>query len=621
MKAYLRILKHGKVFRPRLAGAFLLMVCYNLFNVFSLALTIPFLKILFAAPVNTLPAAPAAGSFFSGTYLQEWLGWQVHYHIYTYGKMDVLYAFCGVLLGMIALKSFFRYLSLWMMAPIELGVMQILRNDLFRHLSYLPLSFYTRHRRGNLMTLVVNDVQVVQEAVLGTVINLLNDPLTMLFLLGTMLFLSWKLTLFTLIVLPLTGLVISRISKSLKRRARAGQGNLDVLVSYLDEFVGGVRIVKAFAAEQFVRQRYVAINDTFTRTMTGYRRRESMASPINEVLSVGVVIILILYGGSLIVSGDSALGSEEFIGFIVIFSQFIAPIKTMSGAVSRIQKAVVSYERIRTILDTDPGSTEQDAGQPVSAFSQEIRLEGVSYQYSPESKRVLKGIDLTIRKGETVALVGPSGGGKSTLVDLLSRFHDPTEGRILFDGQDYRSLDPHQLRQRMGIVTQEAILFNDTVRHNIAFGRPEVPMAQIEAAARIANAHDFIMGLAQGYDTPVGERGMALSGGQRQRLCIARAILNEPDILILDEATSALDSESEKQVQEALDRVTRDRTSIIIAHRLSTILNADKIVVIVEGDLVEMGTHAELLAQDGMYAKLYHLQFGTDTPAADDVQG
>ncbi|MBX3101587.1 MAG: ABC transporter ATP-binding protein [Bacteroidetes bacterium] len=621
MKAYLRILRHGRVFRPRLAAAFLLMLLYNVFNVFSLALTIPFLKILFASDTAAALPHPGDGSFFSSEYTQHWMSWQVQHNIQLYGKMQVLYAFCAVLLGMIILKSIFRYLSLWIMAPIELGVMQILRNDIFRHLSYLPLSFYTRHRRGNLMTLVVNDVQVVQEAVLGTIINLINDPLTMLFLLGTMLFLSWKLTLFTLIVLPLTGLVISRISKSLKRRARSGQGSLDTLVGYLDEFVGGIRIVKAFAAEQFVRNRYQAINHRFTRTMTGFRRREGMASPLNEVLSVGVVIIIILYGGSLIMSGNSPLGSEEFIGFIVIFSQFIAPLKTVSNAVSRIQKAVVSYERIRGILDQDAGRTEQDGGQPVTTFQEEIFLEKVSYQYAPDSKRVLKGIDLTIRKGETVALVGPSGGGKSTLVDLLSRFHDPTEGRILLDGTDYRQLDPHQLRQRMGIVTQEAILFNDTIRNNIAFGRPDIPQAQIEAAARIANAHGFITQLEGGYEAMAGERGMALSGGQRQRLCIARAILHEPDILILDEATSALDSESEKLVQEALDRVTRDRTSIIIAHRLSTILNADKIVVIVEGDMVEVGTHAQLLAQEGMYARLYHLQFGNGEAPGDASQG
>lgn len=611
MRKYLAILAYGRAYRTQMVLAFVFLLLFNVFNIFSLGLAIPFLQILFDEGATVTPVDPGPVEF-SGSYLNAYLTYVIQQGIAEYGKMMVLYVFSGMLFGLIVLKSFFRLLSNWMLAPVEQGVVETMRNRIFDKLNRLGLPYYTRMRKGKLMTLVVNDVQIIQEAVIGTLMPVFSDPLNMLMLLLAMVFLSWKLTLFTLLVLPLTGLVISRVNKSLKKRARSGQQNLDTVVSYLDEFVSGIRIVKAFSAEGFVTRRFRQFNRMYGKDMVSFRFREAIASPVNEVLTILVVIIIILYGGSLIVAGTSEMSASQFIGFIVFFSQFIAPIKTFTSALNRIQKAMVSYDRVKELLDEPERDSEQGSGQGQLQLQQGLSLRGVRFRYEVDTKEVLKGIDLDIRKGQRVALVGPSGGGKSTLSDLIARFHDPSEGQILLDGTDYRQLDGQALRRSMGIVTQEAILFNDTIYNNITFGRPDTPMEQVVAAAKAANAHDFIMELPQGYDTPIGERGGALSGGQRQRLCIARAILGNPDLLILDEATSALDNESEKVVQHALDRVMEGRTSIIIAHRLSTIRHADLIVVIEEGVLVEQGTHDELLARGGTYAHLYRLQFGEE---------
>ncbi|MFO0485167.1 MAG: ABC transporter ATP-binding protein [Sphingobacteriia bacterium] len=608
MRKFWAILAYGRAYRTQLILSFVFLVLFNLFGIFSLGMAIPFLQILFEPGQPTQPVDP--GPFqLSGTYIKAYGEFWITENILAYGKMQVLYLFSGVLFLLVVIKNFFRLLSSWVLAPVEQGVIEEMRNVIFDHLNRLGLPYYTRMRKGGLMTLVVNDVQIIQEAVIGTLMPLFRDPLSMLFLLLAMLFLSWKLTLFTLLVLPLTGYVISRVNKSLKKRARRGQANLDVLVSYLDEFLSGIRIVRAFAAEQYVRRRYREINGKYSHEMVRFRERESIASPVNEVLTILVVLVIILYGGSLIVQGASEMSGAQFIGFIIFFSQFIAPIKTFTSALNRVQKALVSYDRVKELLDEPVRDAESDTGQQSVRLKHGLSIRKLRFRYEPDSKEVLKGIQLEIKKGEKIALVGPSGGGKSTLADLIARFHDPTEGAILLDGTDYRNLNATALRSSMGIVTQEAILFNDTVYHNIAFGRPDTPLERVIAAAKIANAHDFILQMEQGYDTLIGERGGALSGGQRQRLCIARAILHNPDILILDEATSALDNQSEKIVQQALDRIMEGRTSIIIAHRLSTVRNVDRIVVIEAGVMVEEGTHEALLAKGGVYARLYEMQF------------
>ena len=601
MKTYLRILAYGRPEAHRAALAFLYLLGFNLLGAVSLTLLIPFLEILFAARPEPPPALPfdwfdVASLKAHGYY---WLSQQMQ----VSGKVQVLVGFCLVLLAAIVLKNLFRYLSNVQIAPLEHHLVRRLRDHIFGHLLRLPLGFYTQKPKGHLMNIVSNDVVVVEQAIVGTLMPLLSDPITMVVYLSAMLLISWQMTLFTLVVLPLTGFALSRIARSLKTRARRGQAHLDELTAILDEVVTGMRIVKAYGTRAYEQTRYERANEQFARQMIGFRRRSELASPVTEVLSVLIVLLIILYGGSLIVGGDQRLKASEFIGFIALFSQFLAPIKTFSSALSRIQKALVSFGRIEELLAEPVPPSEAAAGRPVTEFREALRLESVSFSYG--SQPVLTDINLEIRRGEMVALVGPSGGGKSTLADLICRFYEVSGGRIVLDGCDIREIDAASLRGLLGVVTQEGILFNDTVRHNIAYGCADrYTPAQIEAAARTANAHEFISELEDGYETRIGERGTRLSGGQRQRIAIARAVLRNPPILILDEATSALDNTSEKIVQEALDRLLRERTSIVIAHRLSTIEHADRIVVLEGGRIVGQGTHAELLATNAAYQRL-----------------
>jgi len=602
---YLRILRYGRGYERQVLLAILCLVLYNLFSATSFSLTIPFLEILFSEQVPQVAAPQHA---------LDLAGWKAQLYaalgevMAREGKVTTLVWFCGFVLVAILLKNTFRYLSAYTIAPVELGLIRNLRNRLFDGLTRLPLGYYTHTRRGQIMNTAVTDVQNVQEAVVGTLTPLISDPLTMLFFLVTMLLISWKLTLFTLILLPLTGLFISRVAQSLKRRNERSQGQLDHLLSVLDEFIGGVRIVKGFAAEPYVRTKYQEANADYTRQMVGIRRKVDLASPFTEVLSIVVVVAIILYGGLLILGRSAELKASEFITFLMLFSQFLTPIKTFTQALGRITRARVSYGRIEQVLQTPVPSSEQEAGANVVGVQQGIAFEGVGFGYDAE-RPVLREVNLELKRGETLALVGASGAGKSTLADLLCRFYDPSEGRIVLDGADLRTLNPRSLRQHFGIVAQEGILFNDTIAGNIAYGLTAHSRAEIERAAEIANAHAFIRQLPQGYDTVIGERGLALSGGQRQRIAIARAVLRNPPILILDEATSALDSESERLVQQALDRLMQNRTCLVIAHRLSTVIGAHRIAVMDAGRVVEVGTHAELLARGGAYRRLYDLQF------------
>lgn len=603
MKTYLRILAYGRPEARRAAAAAAFLLLYNLMGAASLTLLIPFLEILFAARPEPPPAMPF--DWFDVDALKAHGYYWLSQEMERSGKTAVLFGFCLVIFAAIAFKNLFRYLSNVQIAPLEHHLIRRMRDAIFDHLLRLPLGFYTGKPKGHLMNIVSNDVQVVEGAVVGTLMPLISDPITMLIYLTAMLLLSWKLTLFTLVVLPLTGFALSRISRSLKTRARRGQAHLDELSAILDEVVSGMRIVKAYGAEGYERERYRRANGQFARQMIGFRKRSELASPVTEVLSVLIVLFIILYGGSLIVGGDQSLKASEFIGFIALFSQFLAPIKTFSSAMSRIQKAIVSYSRIEELLNEPIRQTEAEGGAVLDGFRDRISIRGLSFRYGDAD--VLRDVSLDVERGRMVALVGPSGGGKSTLVDLICRFYDASAGAILIDGRDLRTVDAASLRRLMGIVTQEGILFNDTVRNNIAYGGGTYTQEEIVAAARTANAHDFIMDMELGYDTMIGERGTRLSGGQRQRIAIARAVLRNPPILILDEATSALDNTSEKVVQEALDRLMKDRTSIVIAHRLSTIEHADRIVVLEGGRVAGMGTHAELLAGCEAYQRLQAL--------------
>lgn len=606
MKLYLRILAYGK---PFLHYGFLGVAClliYNLFSIFSIALVIPFLQILFQQ--GDAAAMIAAARLNPDPSLMEEGYVYVADLVLAHGKMEVLGILCAVLGTSIFLKSLARYMTSFFVAPFEQSVIHLMRTRLFEHLSILSMSFFTGKRKGNIINVLVTDVQIVQESVIGTVQNMVSDPIQMLLILTSLFVISWKLTLFTLIVLPLTGLFISLISKSLKRRARAGQERLGVLIAILDEFIAGVRIVKAFGNERFERNRYEAENAGYRDLMVSLKRRGDIASPLTEVISVGVVIAIILFGGSLIISGSGELMPSAFIGFVALFGSFIQPIKTFSSALARIQRGVASFHRIEEFLQIPEDVQERPGARPLTEFKDSIRFEQVNFAYTT-GEPVLRGIDLEIKKGQKIALVGPSGGGKSTLADLLPRYYDPVEGRVAIDGVDLRDLRVSDLRGAIGVVTQEGILFNDTVLANIAYGDTAPDLARVEQAAKIAHAHDFISQMPQGYATMIGERGTKLSGGQRQRLSIARAIYKNAPILILDEATSALDSESERLVQAALEQLMEGRTSLVIAHRLSTILDADQIYVIEAGQIVERGTHQELMEKAGLYRGLHDIQF------------
>lgn len=605
MQAYLRILGYGRPWYGKGAMALAAMLVYTLFSAVSLISIIPFLEILFSEGIPPVPTEPF--SWYSTAAIKSHGYYELGQIIAVQGRYNALKYFCGALVLAIILKNIARYLSAYWISPLEQGIIQRIRGHIFSHLSTLDMAFFTRKKKGDLIGLLVSDVQVVQESVIGTIQGILREPLTMLTFLGFLLFISWKLTLFTVLILPLTAFMIDRIRRPLKRRARQGQQVLGELVSVVDEFVSGIRIVKAFQKEAYEVQRYDKQNQRFTDIQVSIRRLSELASPITEVLSIGVVCAIVLYGASLILSQQSELTAPEFIGFVAMFSQFLAPIKVAANAFAKAQKGIASFHRIETLLHEDVDIKDPAQPLPFAQFSADIEFEGVWFRY--EEKDVLQDIRFRMKKGQTVALVGPSGGGKSTLVDLIPRFYDPYRGSIRIDGKDLRSVAVSDLRRQIGNVTQEGILFHDTVLGNIAYGIEQPDREAVIAAARVANAHDFISQLPAGYDTVIGERGTMLSGGQRQRISIARAVLRNPAILILDEATSNLDTESEKLVQEALDNLMTNRTSIVIAHRLSTILKADLILVIQEGKIVESGTSDELLARGGMYKKLYDLQF------------
>ena len=604
MKVYLRILQYA----PHAGSQFFKFLTYSilasLFSAVYLGLLRPMLDILFFQNVGKPVTVP--GEFvFSGDYLKNWFDYHFTQTVREEGPVTTLFYVCLSIVGFVFLSNLFRYMERMVASRVKVDVVKNVRVAIFSNVSQLHIGFFSDQRKGDLISRFTNDVSEVENTVVSG-FKAIKEPITLIIYITMLFMISVKFTLFTLVVLPLAGGVISVIIKQLKRKAIQSQETMGRIVNILDEAFGGMRVINAFNARNFLLRKVEEETSFHRRVNLSISRRNELASPLSEFLGVIVVAVILFYGGQSVMSAEESLTPSSFLTFLTFFASMIQPAKNFSNGITSLQKGVASAERIFTIIDTESAIKNKPNAIPLREFKNEIEFRNVSFAYDRD--HVLKDINLTIDKGKTIALVGPSGGGKSTLADLIPRFYDPADGKVLLDGIPITDYEIESLRKHIGVVTQESILFNDTIFNNIAFGMENVNEEDVINAAKVANAHDFIMQSDDGYHTLIGERGSKLSGGQRQRLSIARAVLKNPPILILDEATSALDSESERLVQDALTNLMKNRTSIVIAHRLSTIQHAHEIIVIQQGQIVERGKHDTLIKENGLYRKLIEIQ-------------
>ncbi len=586
---------------------FIFNLLSTIFNLFSFATIIPILQIIFK--INTERHSFVAWDFSSidaavGSFTNNAMAY-IEQLIAVNGEVITLCVLALFLVTMTLLKTGSEYLASVMLIPVRTGVQRDIRNSLYRKITSLPIGYFNEERKGDIMSRMMGDVGEIENSIMSSLEIMFKNPLLITVYIVMLFLLSWKLTLFVIVLLPISGLIIGTIGKNLRKTSLAGQEQMGTMLSQVEETLGGIRVVKAFNAEKKLIGRFAKINEQIKNTFGKIHRRHTLAHPMGEFLGTIVVCILLLYGGMLILDQSSGLDAPTFIYYLIVFYSVVPPFKDLSRATYNVQKGMASLARIDEVLNT-PNPIRNEENIAVKDFNSEIEFRNVSFRYG--EAWVLRNINLTIKKGQTVALVGHSGSGKSTLVDLIPRFYDVVEGEILLDGKNIRSLNIADLRSLMGNVNQEAILFNDTFENNITFGVDSATTEQIVEASKIANAHEFIVASEHGYQTNIGDRGGRLSGGQRQRVCIARAVLKNPPIMILDEATSALDTQSERMVQAALDSLMKNRTSIVVAHRLSTIRNADLICVFSNGEIVERGTHDQLLALGGHYKQLNEVQ-------------
>lgn len=603
MKTYFRLLSFARPIEKFAIPYIIFTILGVIFNTLNLALLVPLMGTLFKTNSGDAEIVARPESWINVTQYFTYYAQQISIQ---YGPLGALQLVCGVIVISVLLSNVFKYLSQRIMENLRIHTLLNLRKTVFNNVMNLHAGYFSNQRKGDIIAKIASDVQVVQFSVTGTLQVVFKEPLQLIAYIFMLFSISFKLTIFSVLVIPVSAFLISKIVKRLKEQATQAQEMFGIMISYLDEALSGIKIIKAFNATEATKNKFDAENIRYSELGKKMARRQQLGAPVSEFLGVAMVSSIVLYGGSLILANQSDLTVEAFIGYIAIFSQVTRPAKALTDSFATVHAGIAAGERVLDLIDEKPLISDAADAKAIETFVDSIKLENLSFSYP--GRPVLKSVNMTIPKGKTIALVGPSGGGKSTLMDLIPRFIDAESGRVTIDGIDVKQIKLESLWSIIGVVNQESILFNDTIFNNIAFGSPQATMEEVEHAARVANAHEFIVQTENGYHSNIGDRGMKLSGGQKQRICIARAVLKNPPVMLLDEATSALDTESEKLVQDALNNLMKNRTSLVIAHRLSTIQNADCIIVLDNGRIAEQGTHMELLQNNGLYRRLIDMQ-------------